>query len=91
MSIINKQRDHELIVFDLSKVLSEDCIKIKTKVSYYLNVSVSLSEIARVFRILGRNSSSSPLVIKFTTRAKRNELIARAHRRDGLNASDVCS
>jgi len=47
------------------------------------------SEIVHAFRIPRRNSSS-PL-IKFTTTARRNELIARARRRGQLNASNVAS
>jgi len=47
------------------------------------------SEIVHAFRIPCRNSSS-PL-IKFTTTARHNELIARARRRGQLNASNVAS
>ena len=41
--------------------------------------------------IPGGNSSLSSLIVKFTTIARCNELIARACRRGGLNAFDVCS
>jgi len=44
---------------------------------------MSLSEITCVFRIPGRNSPH----LKFTTIARRNELIARIRWRHGLNAS----
>jgi len=83
--IINEQREHELIVFGLPKVSSENCTETITKVSSSLDVSVSLPEIARALaQIPSRNSSSSPLIIKFTTIAKRNELIARA-RQGGMD------
>ena len=65
--IINEQRDHELIVFNLPKVSSENCTKTIIRVLSFLDVSVSSSEIARAFRIPGRNSSSSPLIVKFMT------------------------
>ncbi|KYM75844.1 hypothetical protein ALC53_13909 [Atta colombica] len=54
-SIIN-ERDHELIVFGLPKVLSENYTETITRVSS-LDVLVSSSKI--VFRISGRNSSLS--------------------------------
>ncbi|KYN10401.1 hypothetical protein ALC57_17472, partial [Trachymyrmex cornetzi] len=89
MLIINEQRDHELIVFGLPKILN-NCIETITRVLSSLDVSISTSEIVRAFRIPGRNSSSSLLIVKFATIARRNELITRARRRGGLNASDVC-
>ncbi|KYN29356.1 hypothetical protein ALC57_01203 [Trachymyrmex cornetzi] len=87
--IINEQRNHELIVFGLPKVPSENCIETITRVSSSLGVLVSSSEIARAFRIPGRGLSSSPLIVKFTTIARRNELIVGACRRGGLSFSVV--
>jgi len=53
MGLLPEQRDHDLIVFDLTKVLSENYTKIITKVLSFLDVSVSSSEIARVYKIPG--------------------------------------
>ena len=47
--IINKQRDHEF-VFGLSKVPSENCTETITRVSFFLDVLMSSSEIAPAFR-----------------------------------------
>ncbi|KYM85638.1 hypothetical protein ALC53_04419 [Atta colombica] len=42
--IINEQRNHEFIIFGLSKVPSENCTETITRVSSFLDVSVSSIE-----------------------------------------------
>ncbi|KYN42048.1 hypothetical protein ALC56_03517 [Trachymyrmex septentrionalis] len=74
--IINEQRNYELIIFDLPKVPSKNCTETIIRVSSFLDALMSSSELVRAFRISGRNSSLSPLIVKFTTIARRNELIA---------------
>ena len=58
--IINGQRDHELIVFGLPKVPLENCTETITKVSSFLDVSVSSSE------IVGLQDSCQGLVLVST-------------------------
>lgn len=49
--ISNEQRNHKLIVFGLpKKIPSKNCTETITRISSFLDVSVSSPEIARAFR-----------------------------------------
>jgi len=84
--LINKQCHHELIVFDLPKISSEERMKTVLRIAHSLSASLSLS---KMIKISGRTSSSDSFITKFTTISKKNELIARARRRLGFIASDI--
>ncbi|KYM99963.1 hypothetical protein ALC62_09279, partial [Cyphomyrmex costatus] len=78
----NERRDLELIVFGLPRAESVDAASLMRDVAASLGVALAPGEIAASFRIPAKDASGGePLVARFTTIARRNELLARARRR----------
>ncbi|KYN03966.1 hypothetical protein ALC62_05177 [Cyphomyrmex costatus] len=76
-----ERRDLEIIIFGLPMAASEDTISLIISVAVSLGMTLAPSEITTSFRIpAGDASRGRPLVARFTTIARRNELLARARR-----------
>lgn len=65
--MVSDHRNFELIIFGISKMQPENCADTLSRVTASLGVAMSSSEVARAFRIKGRDWSSSPLMAKLTT------------------------
>ncbi|KYN04517.1 hypothetical protein ALC62_04613 [Cyphomyrmex costatus] len=74
-----ERRDLEIIIFGLPVAASEDTISLIVSVAASLGMTLSPGDITTSFRIpAGDASRGRPLVARFTTVARRNELLARA-------------
>ncbi|KAG5313940.1 MOS1T transposase, partial [Pseudoatta argentina] len=75
----------------ISRILNKHniCIIFKTRLKHVTQSALSKHNMVKVFGISGRTLSCDPLIVKFTTIVKRNELIARARYRSSFIASDV--
>lgn len=84
------QRERELIVYGLPNIESEIRSNTLSLLASVLKVpAFSPEDIDSSARINGNNPYSRPLIVRFTTAAKRNEWLARARDRRDLATIDV--